>query len=162
MEMSKADLRVWGVGNVLLGDDAVGCRVAELLAERGMPGVVDCGTTPENHVATLRGKPPLALLIVDAADMGLSPGECRRLSLGELDAAVESSHGLPLSLLLASFEGSVEIVALGIQPAALRMGAPLSDAAKEAACRVADLIARGEWEKIEKFTSVRKRGGEAV
>jgi hydrogenase 3 maturation protease len=133
------------VGNVLLGDDGVGCRVAELLEERKMPGVVDCGTMPENYLATLRGDPPAVLLIVDAADMGLAPGEYRRLSLDALDAVADSTHGIPLSLLLAPFSDSMEIVALGIQPAILQLGAPLSDTVENAAHRVADLIARSEW-----------------
>jgi hydrogenase 3 maturation protease len=139
------------MGNALLGDDAVGCRVAELLRERGMRGVVDCGTTPENHTSTLRKNPPRALLIVDAADMGLSPGECRKLSLGQLDSAMESSHGLPLSILLADFADSMEITALGIQPSVLQLGAPLSEPVEKAAHRVADLIAQGRWDGLESF-----------
>jgi hydrogenase 3 maturation protease len=132
------------VGNVLLGDDAVGCRVAELLRKRGVEGAVDCGTTPENHVAALRKNPPRTLLIVDAADMGLSPGECRKLSLNELDSVMDSSHGIPLSLLLADFADRVEIAALGIQPSTLQLGAPLSEAVEKAAHHVANLLVEGE------------------
>jgi hydrogenase 3 maturation protease len=130
---------VWGVGNALLGDDAVGCRVAELLAERGIPAV-DCGTAPENYVAALSKNPPRALLIVDAVDMGLSPGECGKLSLEELDAAADSSHGVPLSLLLSPFAELFEIVVLGVQPASLRLGAPLSEPVEKAAIRIAEWI----------------------
>ena len=145
------ELWIWCVGNALRGDDAVGCRVAELLSEMGLPGVVDCGTTPENHTTGLRENPPAELLIVDAADMGLPPGECRRLSIEELGAAGETSHGVSLSLLLAPFAGSTAISALGIQPSNLQLGAPLSDAAEQAARRAADRIARNDWRNIEKF-----------
>ncbi|MDR1048541.1 MAG: hydrogenase maturation protease, partial [Synergistaceae bacterium] len=148
----EGKLRVWGVGNVLLGDDAVGCKVAELLSERGMPGVVVCGTTPENYVATLRKAPPDTLLIVDAAHMGLAPGECRRFSVGELDAVMDSSHGIPLSVLLGPFIDSIEIVVLGIQPSTPRLGAPLSEVVEEAALRVADLIPRNEWRNVESLS----------
>ncbi|MDR1649620.1 MAG: hydrogenase maturation protease [Synergistaceae bacterium] len=134
-----SDFQVWGVGNVLMGDDAVGCKVAELLAKRGVP-VADCGTTPENYVPALSKNPPRALLIVDAVDMGLPPGECRKLSLKDMDAAADSSHGVPLSLLLSPFEDCMEISVLGIQPESLRLGAPLSDAVEKAAFRAADLI----------------------
>jgi hydrogenase 3 maturation protease len=139
------------VGNVLLGDDAAGCRVAELLRERGAQGVVDCGTTPENHVAALRKNPPEALLIVDAANMGLSPGQYRKLSLSELDSVMESSHGVPLPLLLQEFTDSIEIAALGIQPSTLQLGAPLSETVEKAAHRVADLIAKDQWRSVENF-----------
>jgi hydrogenase 3 maturation protease len=132
-----------------LGDDGVGCRVAELLNERGAEGAVDCGTTPENYVAALRKDPPRALVIVDAADMGIPPGECRRLSLDELDSVVDSSHGIPLALLLTDFAGLIEIAALGIQPSTLRLGAPLSEAVEKTARRVADLLVQGKWRDIE-------------
>ena len=144
-------MRIWCLGNVLLGDDAVGCKVAELLLEKKVAGAVDCGTTPENYIAALRKSPPSALLIVDAADMGLPPGELRRLTLEELDAATAVSHGIPLSLLLSPFTGVFEIAVLGIQPAAVQLGAPLSEAAEKAAHRVADLIVREEWKTIRKY-----------
>ena len=141
--------RVWGVCNALLGDDAAGCKVAEFLLERGMEDVVDCGTTPENYVAALRRNPPPALLIVDAADMGLAPGECRRCSLGYWKFVVEASHGIPLPLLLAPFAESFPIAVLGIQPSTLGLGSPLSDAVEKTVCRVADLIARNKWRSVE-------------
>jgi hydrogenase 3 maturation protease len=113
--MNMRDFLVWGVGNVLMGDDAIGCRVADLLAERGVPAV-NCGTTPENYISMLRKDPPRVLLIVDAVDMGLAPGECRILSLEDVDATMDTSHGVPLSLLLAPFAEHIKIKILGIQP----------------------------------------------
>ena len=123
--------------------------MAQLLMERGMPGVTDCGSMPDNHVAALRKARPRTLLIVDAADMGLPPGERRRLSLGGLDAVLDSTHGIPLSLLLAPF--GVEAEALGIQPGNLQLGAPLTDAVERAALRAAELIQRGEWRSIQSY-----------
>jgi hydrogenase 3 maturation protease len=155
-ELDETKPRVWGVGNVLLGDDGVGCRVAELLSEGRMSGVVLCGTTPENYVTTLRGSSPRVLLIVDAANMGLAPGECRRLSVWELSAVMDSSHGIPLSVLLEPFMDSLEVVVLGIQPSTLGLGAPLSEAVEKAAYRVADLILRDEWREVESLGSERK------
>jgi hydrogenase 3 maturation protease len=130
--------------------------VAELLREKNFPGVTDCGTTPENHTAALRAptprtRQPSTLLIVDAADMGLAPGELRGLSIEELDAAAIVSHGVPLSLLLFPFADVFEIVALGIQPAATQLGAPLSEAVERAARHAVELIERGEWRKVQKL-----------
>ena len=150
-------MKIWCLGNVLLGDDAVGCRVAELLNEKNKKNgknfldVTDCGTTPENHLASLRRQPPSAFLIVDAADMGLSPGEVRRLSIEELEAVATASHNIPISLLLSPFAGAFEITVLGIQPATTKLGAALSEAVENAARRVADLIERGEWDMVEKM-----------
>ena len=91
---------------------------------------------------------PSTLLIVDAADMGLSPGELRLLSIEELDATAIVSHGVPLSLLLSPFAGVLEIVVLGIQPATTQLGAPLSEAMEKAARRAVELIERGEWRQL--------------
>jgi hydrogenase 3 maturation protease len=139
------------VGNVLLGDDAAGCAVADLLMAAGKGGVIDCGTTPENHIATLRRDPPDVLLIVDAADMELEAGEFRLLSFEKMEAVADSSNGIQLSLLLEPFAGSMEIAALGIQPASLQPGAPLSVAVENAVRRVAELILRDAWREIEKL-----------
>ena len=158
--MNSNLLQVWGMGNALLGADAVGCRVAQLLRERGEgafgcpDGInrincIDCGPAPENHTAALRKNPPQTLLIVDAADMGLSPGEYRKLSINEWGSVAELSHGLRLSLLLGDF--AFEITVLGIQPSTLQWGAPLSEAVEKAARRVAGLIAEGRWNEIEPF-----------
>ena len=144
-------MRIWCLGNTLLGDDAVGCRVAELLLEKKITGVIDCGTTPENHIAALRTQPPSTLLIVDAADMGITPGGLRRFSIEELNSATAVSHGIPMSLLLSPFADVFEIVMLGIQPTTTRLGEPLSETAEKAARRVADLIARGEWKRVQKL-----------
>ena len=144
-------MRIWCLGNELLGDDAVGCKVAELLLGKKIAGVIDCGTTPENHIASLREKPASTLLIVDAADMGLPPGELRGLSLEELDAASAVSHGVPMSLLLSPFIGVFEIAVLGIQPETTQMGAPLSEAAERSAQRAVYLIESGEWKTLQKL-----------
>ncbi|GHV48795.1 hydrogenase 3 maturation endopeptidase HyCI [Synergistales bacterium] len=141
-------LLVWGVGNVLMGDDAVGCEVVRALDERGV-SATDCGTTPENHISTLKKNPPSTLLIVDAADMGLQPGDYALISLENLDAAFESSHGLPLSVLLAPFKNSIEIKVIGIQPLSFVIASPLSETVAIAARRVAELIAGGEWRTME-------------
>ncbi|MDR1731445.1 MAG: hydrogenase maturation protease [Synergistaceae bacterium] len=151
-EQEKQELQIWGLGNPLLGDDAVGCAVAERLTARGVPGVLDCGTTPENYLAPLRRKPPSALLIVDAADMGLPPGEFRLLTLEEMSAAADSSHGIPPALLLEPFRASMEIVIIGIQPESCRIGSALSAAVERAARLVTEKIAEGRWREIEKLT----------
>lgn len=150
------ELRVWGVGNVLLGDDAAGCKVVELLIAAGMKGAVDCGTTPENYVATLRKNAPRTLLIVDAAEMGLLPGEYRLMSLNDMAAVADTSHGIPLSLLLDPFKEKMEIVALGIQPKSLQLGAPLSGPVNDATNRVAEAILRNEWRSLNPFSNQRE------
>ena len=82
-----------GVGNVLAGDDGVGPRVVEQAAAGGLdPGVVavDLATDALSLVAYL-GDETEALLVVDAARLGLAPGEYRIFSPDEVETTKELS-----------------------------------------------------------------------
>ncbi|VEA33373.1 hydrogenase 3 maturation protease [Salmonella enterica subsp. enterica] len=67
------------VGNSMMGDDGAGPLLAEMCAAqpKGNWVVIDGGSAPENgHCGDSRAAPQ-RLLIVDATDMGLNPGEIR-------------------------------------------------------------------------------------
>ena len=67
------------VGNSMMGDDGAGPLLAQMCAEnpQGNWRVIDGGSAPENDVVAIRELRPTRLLIVDATDMGLNPGEMR-------------------------------------------------------------------------------------
>ena len=67
------------VGNSMMGDDGAGPLLAEMCATnpQGNWVVIDGGSAPENDVVAIRELRPERLLIVDATDMGLNPGEIR-------------------------------------------------------------------------------------
>ena len=76
---------VIGLGNPLRGDDGVGVRVAEALAEQALPDdveVVDGGTQGLGLVNLMEGRQ--RVILVDAADMGKAPGEFVRFTLDEV------------------------------------------------------------------------------
>ena len=108
------------VGSVLRGDDAAGPMLAKMLETRPIDGweVIDGGQTPEDELSVIRRKEPDLLLLVDAADMGLAPGETRLLD--EMDVYSDfliTTHSLPLTYLLKELKaGCREVVFLGIQP----------------------------------------------
>jgi hydrogenase maturation protease len=67
---------ILGLGNPLQGDDGVGCRVAQELEERTLPDgveVMDGGTPGVGLLNLFEGRQ--RVIIVDAAEMGRSPGE---------------------------------------------------------------------------------------
>jgi len=109
------------VGSVLRGDDAAGPMLSKMLETRPIDGweVIDGGQTPEDELSVIRRKEPDLLLLVDAADMGLAPGETRLLD--ETDVYSDfliTTHSLPLTYLLKELKASCrEVVFLGIQPA---------------------------------------------
>ena len=111
---------VFTVGNALMGDDGAGPLLAELLEGAPAAGwdVIDGGATPENVMHHVRAAAPERLLLVDAAQMGLSGGEIRRIDAGAVaDQFLINTHAIPLDYLIASLEEDVgEVVFVGIQP----------------------------------------------
>ena len=67
------------VGNSMMGDDGAGPLLAKMCAANpaGQWVVIDGGSAPENDIVAIRELRPERLLIVDATDMGLNPGDIR-------------------------------------------------------------------------------------
>ncbi len=124
------------VGNDLMGDDAAGPLLAELLSQ--MPAdeweVVDGGSAPENQVHSVRALQPGRVVIVDATEMSLPPGEIRLVDesiIGE--QAFTSTHVLPLTFLFTFLRDFVlDIQLLGIQPSQVAFACPPSEAVRQA------------------------------
>ena len=127
IKSSKRKIQIWGIGNVLLGDDAVGPMISTRL------GGIDCGTAPENYISKLRKDVPEILIIIDAAEMGLKAGSIRVLNYDELSGEIVTTHGMPLSFLLEQFNKTIDIILIGIQPKQTNLGEPLSDEVRTAA-----------------------------
>ncbi len=111
---------VFTIGNDMRGDDGAGPLLAELLEAKPAAGwtLINGEAAPENCMHKVRSLSPSRVLIVDAADMGLAPGEVRRL---EEDCIAErcliTTHTIPLNFLIASLKETVpKIIFLGVQP----------------------------------------------
>lgn len=116
-----------GVGNRLSHDDGVGPVVATSI--HGSAGwiAIDCGTSFENAAGLVLRERPDVLVIVDAAQMGTDPGTVLRLPMGTHDRMLASTHGLPLSFVLANLESAARDTAIiGVEPADLSLGEGLS------------------------------------
>lgn len=127
-----------GLGNYTASDDAVGVRVVEHIAAQGLGRdftTIDLGARSLDLVAYL-GPETTAILLVDAADIGLVAGEYRFFE----PAAVETQK--PLSG-MSTHEGDIlrvlalarttgvpipPLLIMGIQPHSLAPGIGLSPA----------------------------------
>ena len=91
-----------GVGNKQNGDDAIGPYVATELQKHTSPMIkaIDCGILPENYTSIIKQMNPETIVVVDAVDMGLPPGEIRRIPQNKLGSISISTHGMPLSVLI--------------------------------------------------------------
>ena len=144
---------ILGCGNVFFGDDAFGCAVVEHLETRGgaPDGVclLDAGTGVRNLLFTITLSPvkPRRLLIVDAIDVGRTPGELFELDPAEIPAVKLddfSMHQMPTSNLLRELQAEcgIEVRILACQTGELPdqvapgLSAPVERAVAEAAARI--------------------------
>lgn len=117
---------VLGIGNILFGDDGFGCAVVDYVEKHySVPEVVcllDAGTSVRKLLFTLclSTLRPRRVLIMDAIDVGRSPGELFEINPADIPAVKLddfSLHQLPTSNLLRELEENcgVEVRILACQ-----------------------------------------------
>jgi len=93
---SQKNTLVIGIGNPLQGDDGVGVRVAEQLANESLPPgvqVQELGTPGWGLVNALEGWQ--RIILIDAVQMGAEPGAWRRLD-GDQVSLINNPSSLSL------------------------------------------------------------------
>jgi len=149
---------VLGIGNTLKGDDGIGIYIVEkviryleevkkgpkqakFMVARKKVIAINCGTTPENYTSIIRKHNPDRLILIDAAEMGLSPGSYRIIPPEKIEVMHVSTHSMALSFLMSYVsELCKDIVLVGIQPGKMDFGTELSSAVRRSGDRVANLI----------------------
>ena len=157
---------VLGIGNRLGGDDAAGPCVVDMLnlalsalsagrhrAKAPVPTdeitATDASTTPESYTSVVRQRRPDLLILVDAADMALSPGAVRIIPPERIRTLAFSTHHIPLSTFISyvkEFCGKVLLV--GVQPEQTETGARISKVARKSARKLAEVILEGRVAEI--------------
>ena len=136
------------VGNSMRGDDGAGPLLAELLEAQPAAGwvVVNGEASPENYTHRVRALTPDRVLIVDAADMELAPGDVRLLDEDCVaDYFLITTHAIPLNFLIASLKETVpEIIFLGVQPRAVNFCDPISAEVRQAIEKIHHRLVNGE------------------
>lgn len=156
-----------GIGNTLKGDDGIGIYIAQKLNKylkeakkeskqanvtetRRKVIVIDCGITPENYTSIIRKHSPDTLILVDAADMGLSPGSYRIIPPEKIEVMHFSTHNIPLSIFISYVsEFCGEVVLIGVQPDKMDVGTVLSSPVQKNGDRVAALIIEERLDEIK-------------
>jgi len=133
-----------GVGSPIRRDDAAGLIVIDELEKRDLKGVllVRSEASPELFLGTLEEYGPTHVIIVDAADLGIGPGEARVVTTSEVLGEAISTHRLPLTILIGYLEGSLNVktMLIGIQPKDMDFGMETSEEVRRGAERVAQDI----------------------
>lgn len=149
-----------GVGNVALGDDGLGGRLAENLMVRpradfpasagfGRSGfgfeVLNAGTTPERWLEQLAGGGFDHVVFVDAVEFGARAGAVVLLDAGQMASRFPqvSTHKISLGALARLLEasGTTRVWLMGVQPATLRAGEGLSEPVRRTLGLLRQLIA---------------------
>jgi hydrogenase maturation protease HycI len=133
------------IGSELRGDDAAGILAANRLLEINQTEnfkVLLGYTAPENLTGEIKKIAPTHLIVCDAADSGLKPGEINVINVEDVQGAAFSTHMMPMNVFInyISHDNPCKTLIIGIQPENLEFGAELSPAVKEAALRLADTI----------------------
>ncbi len=129
-----------GVGNELRGDDAVGIYVARNF-HRDDWYVIIAGQVPEDFTGEIKRIKPETLVLVDAALMGLSPGEFRLVPIEKIPNVAFSTHGMPLSFFLTYINDFVgNSILIGIQPKTMEFGVQLSPEVRRGADQLIKIL----------------------
>jgi hydrogenase 3 maturation protease len=138
-----------GIGHPLKGDDAAGLVVIHQLQQANLPDNlyrIDSGAVPENCTGVLRKIQPALVVYIDAAEMGLEPGDVALFDSDQVGRVTGITHSLPFGVLVQYIKAEIDcdIWVLGIQPAQNEVLAPLSDVVGKAVEWIVDF-----FEKIE-------------
>jgi hydrogenase 3 maturation protease len=112
---------VVGVGNPIRMDDFVGVKIVRDLKGK-VPSdkvmLIEAETVPENHMQQITEFNPTHVLLIDAAILGLKPGEARLTQHEELTGfPAFSTHMLPLRIFCEYLERTnVKMGLLLIEP----------------------------------------------
>jgi len=127
---------VVGIGSSIHGDDAAGVMIVRALKQNAVGGerllVINASIALENVFGVLQRFDPDLVLIIDAAQMGLEPGNVRCIDPQNATGFSFSTHTLPLQILcdyVATVIGS-QVAILGIQPADVSFGGARSPLVK--------------------------------
>ncbi len=140
------------IGNRDGGDDSVGPYVADILKKEKSKDieVIDAGTVPENYTGKVKKLNPEKLIIIDAIDMNLEPGEIRIVLKEKIGVMHISTHGIPISVLVNYLEQYVkEILIIGIQPK--KMSGKISKTAKKAGDKLIGILKKDKINEIRKL-----------
>jgi hydrogenase 3 maturation protease len=138
------------IGNRDGGDDAIGPYIADQLKKQDDFAVLDCGVVPENYTSIVKRHKPKNLVIIDAVEMGLDPGEIRIVPEKRLGKMHISTHGIPISVLINYLEKYVDnIFFIGIQP--MNMSGEISKNVQNSGDKLVELIKNNKIGEIKLF-----------
>ncbi len=148
----RKNYMLMGLGNICRGDDGIGSFIAQNFQSDDWL-VLDCGTTPENFTSLVKKSQPEYLVIVDAAQMNLEPGEFRVIPPEKIDKFYLTTHNIPLSLLISYLDKWVgKIVLIGIQPERMEDFQRISERVQDSAKNIIEILKGKSFQELEELS----------
>jgi len=133
-----------GLGNTDYNDDGFGVRMAERLAEAGLPNVVIAGKSPDRYMGQITGGGFAHVVFMDAVEFGGASGSTVFVNAKEIVSRFPqvSTHKISLSLLAKWVEASGRTRAwlLGVQPKSIAHGGHLTPAVETTLATLCELL----------------------
>lgn len=150
-DVLKGKVVIFGVGNIMRGDDGFGPALIERLIQSQPPPdlkekvravYIDAGSAPENYLSEIVKEGPDTILIVDAVHLGLAPGEYEILKKPDIVNCGLTTHDISANILIDFLEKQTKagIYLLGVQPKNISFGDEMSDEVKKALVEISELI----------------------
>jgi hydrogenase 3 maturation protease len=136
---------VAGIGNPIRRDDFVGVKIVQDLEGKVSDKVdlLECETVPESFMQEIVDLKPSHVLLVDAAVLGLKPGETRLVFPGQVTAfPAVTTHVLPLRIFCEYVAKMTEakIALLLIEPENTEFGEGLTPEVQAAAEKIVAVL----------------------
>jgi hydrogenase 3 maturation protease len=134
-----------GIGNPIRSDDYVGLNIVERLKGHVPKNVLllEAETVPESCLLEIEEFQPSHVLLIDAAFLGLKPGEARLLDpVGVAGFSAVTTHLLPLRIFCDYIKQvtGAKIALLLIEPKSVEFGEGLTAEVQAAAERYAKIL----------------------
>jgi hydrogenase 3 maturation protease len=136
---------VAGIGNPIRSDDFVGVKIVQDLQGKVSERVhlIECETVPESFLQLIVEFNPTHVLLIDAAILGLKPGETRLVDPEHVaDFPAVSTHVLPLRIFCEYLAATTKtkIALLLIEPKNVEFAEGLTPEVQAAAKKIADTL----------------------
>jgi hydrogenase 3 maturation protease len=151
----KKDLKGWftgskrivlaGIGNPIRMDDYLGLKIIEQLKGKLQETVllIEAETVPESYLLEIEEFKPTNVLLIDAAFLGLRPGEAILVDAEKItDYSAITTHLLPLNIFCEYVKQATaaKIALLLVEPKSMEFGEGLTMEVQAAAERVTKIL----------------------
>jgi hydrogenase 3 maturation protease len=136
---------VAGIGNPIRSDDFVGVKIVQNLQGKvsGRVYLIECETVPESYLQSIVEFNPTHVLLIDAAILGLKPGETRFVSPERMaDFPAISTHMLPLRIFCEYLTATTKakIALLLVEPRNVEFGEGLTPDVQAGAEKITNIL----------------------